>query len=63
LSSACENIAIEMNRIIAANDVNNEIDLVTLSKPVITLYSAQFLKKNVNGTIAGYVKHLELNLY
>ena len=40
-------------RLEALSALGHEIDLVT-SRPVITLYSAQFLKKNVNATILGY---------
>ena len=44
-----------MNQLLTLSDRYNEIDLVNKTKPVITLYDAQFLKSNLNATLKGYV--------
>lgn len=45
LSPECAQLAVDLNKQITQQDPSNEIDLVGVYPPQITLYNAQFLKE------------------
>ncbi len=48
LSPECAQLAMDLNKHITQQDPSNEVDLVTVYPPQITLYNAQFLKEYEN---------------
>lgn len=63
-SEECGDLAVQLNQQLSLHDEYNSIDLANVSRPVILLYSADFLKSTLNSTVKG-VKYslLEMEPY